>query len=271
MPMTVQQVVDRARSRHVRFRQAEAPEGFLLQAVDDRQRTIILQHGGAIEGLVSSSVQLALTISGNLVGVTAGGTPQYLTTYQDGWPVHMTAGLTPYINTTESTIAGDPFGEHGGTPGFPLPADFLKLIQLVAVYTGGQVGPIEIVAEPMRLALQRISTPTAFISGNRIIPIRPLTSGNSGDAWSASITSVQLGYVALPVLATMSDVIVLPAALTEMLVTGVAEVLAAHTPGMTATDQSAFAQSARRSEETLSDYSLDMLGTASTTTVRYRR
>ncbi len=48
--------------------------------MDTRQRTLLLQYGGAVDGLVSTSVDLATVISGILVG-SSSGVPVFGTTY----------------------------------------------------------------------------------------------------------------------------------------------------------------------------------------------
>ncbi len=176
----------------------------------------------------------------------------------------------PYVNFTEAAIAGDPFGEHGGTPGFPLPDDFLKLVKVACVYNDQRIGPVDLNTESARTDRVRGGVPTAFVSGNRLVPLRPLASGNSGDIWARSILSIQLSYVALPRLTSWDTPLVLPAALTEALIAGMVETLAFSTPTMSAGERTGFSTAARQAEEAISSFSLDVTGTAMRSSVLYR-
>jgi hypothetical protein len=241
--LTAQLLLDLARGRHPLFAEAAAPEGALLQIVNTRHRTLLLQYGGAIDGLVNTTVSLATVIGGVLVGQSA-GVPIYLTTYADGWPVHTTVDNVPYVDFSETPMAGDPFGQNGGTPGFPLPADFLKIILVACTLTDQTVRPVEVIREPVRLEAQRINGFTAFISGNRLVPVRPLASGNTNDLWASGVASIQLSYVALPELVRLTDPVILPAALHEALVAGLAESMAQLTPRMSPNERAGFTISA---------------------------
>jgi hypothetical protein len=267
--LTVAKLIDRARSRSPHFAtMPNAPEGALVGAIEDRQRSLLLLHGNTVEGLVTTSAQIATVFSGVLVG-SSNGVPVYTTTFADGYVTHSDAGV-PYWDFTETPIAGDPFGQNGGTPGFPLPDDFVKLVKATVVYSDNRIGPLEIIEEPMRLARQRQSPPVAFVNGNRLVPVRPLTTGNSGDPWSQSIIAIQLSYVAAPVLASLSDSITLPIVLMEALLAGLCETMAAFSTTMPAGDRARFSELAREAERAAQMYSDDIIGTASSTTVRYR-
>lgn len=259
--LTASLVLDIARGRHPAFAQTVVPDGSILQAIDTRQRTLILQYGGAIEGLISTTVDLAILFSGILIG-NNNGVPQYGTTFQDGWPAHMTAGGIPYVDFTQPKIAGDPFGQNGGTPGFPLPNDFLKLIQVSATMQDLSFRRIDVVPEKQRLERQFWFVPTTFVSGNRLVPIRPLASGNSGDPWGDTFLSLQLSYVALPHLASLSDAITLPAALTEALIAGTAEYLAMNSTAVSGADKASMSRMARMAEEGAGAYGMDVIGSA---------
>lgn len=258
--MTASLILDLARGRHPAFAQTTVPDGSILQAIDTRQRTLLLMYGGAIDGLVNTTVDIALSFNGTLIG-NDGGVPVYGTTYQDGWPQHQTDDGVPYVDFDETPIAGDPFGENGGTPGFPLPADFLKLIHVAITMTDRSYLPVDIVPENARLE-RHWPLPTAFISGNRIVPIRPLVSGNSSDQWGRSIQSLQLSYVALPNLRSLADAITLPAVLTEALIAGTAEFLAMNSTTMRDIEKRAWSASARLAEEAASSFKVDVIGPA---------
>lgn len=267
--LTVAEVIDRARSRSPFFAMEDnANEGALVAAIEDRQRTLLLKFGGAVQGLVTTSVEIAAVINGILVG-SDDGVPYFLTTYQDGWPVHSEGGV-PYVDFSEVPIAGDPFGENGGTPGFPLPADFVKLVDSVVVYDDSRIGPLNIVGEPQRLARTRWATPTAFLNGNRLVPIRPLAENNASDVWAQSIASIQLSYVAAPRVRTRSDTITLPAPLLEALITHLCDVLCAFASTMPEPQKARFAKLAAAAEDAIDGFSGDLTDTASTNSVTFR-
>ncbi|MDB4876463.1 MAG: hypothetical protein JWM41_2909 [Gemmatimonadetes bacterium] len=266
--LTANLVLDLARGRSPHLQTVTVPDGVLLQMVQTRQRTLLLQFGGAVDGLVSTSVSIAAVINGTLVGVS-NRTPVFGTTYQDGYATHQTPSGTPYWLFTELPIAGDPFGQHGGVPGFPLPNDFLKLVKATCVDTQNVVRPLDVIAEVSRLERTRLGVATAFVSGNRLVPVRPLATGNATDAWTA-VVAVQLSYVALPTLASLTDPLVLPAPLTEALIAGLAEQLAAFVPRLAGAEQQRVSQAARAAEQGLSDLSVDVVGAASSPRVQYR-
>lgn len=300
--VTAQDIIDQAQMRHPAFSNALAPIGVLLKALDARQRTLILANIEAIDGLVNTTVQIGFGISGVLVGVENGvplvGIPGTLgwfehreddipfvdfseapalvpfgtgITYPDGWAVHFDEDGVPYANFGEAPIAFDPFGAHGGTPGFPLPVDFIKLNGAVAITAGDEtLLEVTIVAETDRLAPTR-SGLTAFISGKRIIPLRARAGHNSGDAWSQPLKHIQLSYVALPTLTDPSQYMTLPAVLHEAAIAWLAEFLAASTPGVSANEKSIFAMAARMAEEGLQNVGFKIANVPSPRSVRYRR
>lgn len=265
--ITAGDVLDIARSRHPLFSPPVVSDGVLLNAMSARQRTLLLMHGGAIEGLVSTTVDLAIRSNGLLVGVLD-GVPIVGTQYADGWPTHLTDDGVPYVDFAEVPIAGDPFGEHGGTPGFPLPDDFVKLIAAAAIATNACQTRVNVIAEAERFAIPRTGL-TAFVSGNRLVPLRQLARGNN-DAWSGDIATIELSYVVLPVLTRLADPVTLPAPLHEALIAGMAETIAFGTPTLSPADRSFFAAYARQAEAAADAFSVSMLDTAQLTSVQFR-
>lgn len=263
-------LIDIVRSRDARFQEHASPDGALVLQINARQRSLILQYGGTIDGLVNTTVQLAAVVSGALVGVSALGTPVYGTTFQDGWPVHQSVGGTPYVDFSEASVAGDPFGQNGGVPGFPLPTDFLKLILVSAVMNDSTIWPVDITRGVEQLENQRIGRLMAIVSGNRLVPIRPLAANNSNDVWAMPITAIRLSYVALPTVSSLGDTLMLPAVLLEALIAGMAEYLAMSTPTMSAGERAGFSTAARSAEKGVGDYSVDVAGMASPRSVIYR-
>jgi hypothetical protein len=130
MMLTVQQLVENARARHPAFTKLAWPDGALLLFLNTYQRTKLLELADSIEPLVGQAKQIASVIAGALVGSDA-GVPYYITTSGDGWPVQNSGGV-PYVDFTQPPIALDPFGATGGTPGFPLPTEFIRLINITA-------------------------------------------------------------------------------------------------------------------------------------------
>lgn len=216
--ITVQQLVENARARHPAFTKLAWPDGALLLFLNTYQRTKLLELADSIEPLVGQAKQVASVIAGALVG-SDGGVPYYITTSGDGWPVSSDAGV-PYIDFTQPAIALDPFGASGGTPGFPLPAEFIRLINITAASLYDAQMQVEVMPESRRAAApQRVLS--VFISGNRIVPIR-LGASPYSDRW-IDVTSVTISYIAMQTLAAMTDNVTLPLQLVGLLEAALAE------------------------------------------------
>lgn len=274
MPLTtVQAIIDQARVRHPLFMSAGAPDGALLLGLNQRHREIVLRYADAIEGLLSTSVSIATVYSGALVG-SVNGVPSYLTTYQDGYATHKDANGVPYWSFTETPIAGDPFGANGGTPGFPLPANFIKLVNVTASYGDGSTGPIGVIREGERHAIPQMRYPCAFVSGNRLVPARipssPMLQQGYGDDWSQNITGLQLSYVALPTLSALTDTVQVPDVVIGCLVAGVAEHLALLAQGMSLAEKQTFVAERKAQDAMLAEYATDLVGDVQSSSVVYR-
>lgn len=271
---TVQNIIDQARVKHPSFLSAGAPDGALVLGLNQRHREIVLRYADSIEGLVSTSVSFATLFNGTLVG-SVNGVPSYLTTYQDGYVTHKTANGVPYWNFTELPIAGDPFGANGGTPGFPLPTSFLKLINVTATYGDGSSGPINVIREGERHMIPQTRYPCAFVSGNRLVPARiptnPATMGGYGDDWSQNITGLQLSYVSLPTLSALTDTVILPDVVIGALVAGVAEHLAMLARDVDGATKSMFTALRKEADSVLQEYATDMVGDVQESSVIYRQ
>jgi hypothetical protein len=218
MSVTVRQLVENARARHPAFTKLAWPEGALLLFLNTYQRTKLLELADSIEPLVGQARQIASVIAGALVGSDA-GVPYYITTSGDGWPVQSDAGV-PYVDFTQPAVALDPFGQSGGTPGFPLPAEFIRLINITAASLYDAQMQVEIIPESRRAAAPQRAL-LAFISGNRIVPVRVGVSPYS-DRW-IDVTSVTMSYVAMQTLAALADVLTLPLQLVGLLEAALAE------------------------------------------------
>lgn len=265
---TAQLLIDTARVRHWSFIEVELADGAAVLWLNQRQRYLLLKFRDALRGLVGSSVQTAATVAGVLVGVDANGTPYYVTTAADGWAVQINGNGTPYIDTSLPQIAKDPFGQSGGTPGWPLPVDAIALLAMTATTNNGTELPITIVDEAERLRTAPTRYLPAFIAGNRIIPIRPPSTLGMSDDWSC-VVSVQLSYIGLTSIAALTDPVTIPAPLVEPLLAGMAELFANQSRHCTTPERAAFREAARRAETEIAQSAFDILGDFQTTTVIY--
>lgn len=225
MTMTVLQLIENARVRHPAMMRVAFPDGALLLFLNQRQRTTLLKFGEEVEPLVGQAQQVATVIAGALVGQVA-GVPYYVTTSGDGYPVQSVGGV-PYVDFTQLPISLDPFGATGSQPGFPLPTEFIKLINVVASSAYNAAMPVAILAESRRAASPQ-RTLAVFISGNRLVPIRQGALPFS-DAWT-DVLSVTVSYIAMQTLALMTDLITLPLQLIDVLEAALAERLALAVP-----------------------------------------
>jgi hypothetical protein len=271
--ITVAEIIDAARVRHWSFADTVLGDGAAVLFLNARQRVHLANHGAQIEGLVGTSMTYltALNSTGALV-VLVGGNPTYGTTYQDGYAVHVNGGGSLYIDTSEAPIATDPFGLHGGTPGFPLPNDFVRLINVALIYTQGVVIPCDVVPERARHTTLPGRNPTAFVSGNRLVPLMPnsIATNNSGNRWY-NVSAIEISYVAIQTLATLADIVMLPAVLCEALTADLALLFAGQTKACAAPERAFFATEATRCAALVAAGSLDLIDSAQQTSVLFRR
>lgn len=270
---TALQLLDQARIRHPAFLDVRMPDGALVLFLNTRQRALLLLLAAESEALVSQSAQIAATVNGILLGVDGAGVPQFLSAGEDGYPVFLDVDGNPYLDFTLPPVVFDPFGENGGTPGFPLPDQFVKLVSLAVIYDDGQTGPLDLVLERDRFS-GRGRVPRAFVSGNRLVPVRE--GGRSGanlvaDQWTR-VSGVQLSYVAMSTVATLADELTLPTVLEEALIAGLAEMMAiaAQPKTIDAASRRSFTTQRQEAELTLKEYGERILGDVTTQTVSYR-
>lgn len=266
---TARSIIEQARIRHPAFSDAHMPDGALLLFLNQRQRSHLLASGDGIGPLVAATAEIATTIDGVLVG-SENGVPTYLTSHEDGWPVFLddTTGV-PYFDFTGPKIAGDPFGESGGTLGFPLPDAFIKLVSVVATYESGATGPVDIVHEKTRHDFAQGRNPAVFVTGNRLIPVLPAsTTAIGGLAEWADVTTLTLSYIGSPTLTALTSILTVPDALVEALVADVAHLLAMRTPGLSASDRAMYRDEARTAAALLAGGS-DLVGDATSGSVTY--
>lgn len=265
----VSELIAAARVRHWSFTDVELGDGAAVLFLNQRQRTHLAQHGAQIEGIVGTSAQYTIGLSPRQAIVAmVNGVPTYSTGVADGFPVHLAAGV-PYINTSDVPIAGDPFGASGGTPGFPLPADMVRLINVALVYTNNQVIPCDVIQERARHTWLPGRNPACFVSGNRLVPLLPLSTGNTNDRWN-NVLSIQISYVAIQTLAALSDVLTLPAVLCEALTADLALLFAMQSKETDAATRSFFSAEAQRSANAIAEASLNLIESAQQSAVLYR-
>ncbi len=220
---TCQQIIDRARLRHWTFTDIALGDGAVLQYLSQRLRTHLARHGATIEGMVNTTMTYQIGAQAGLLVALVGGVPVYTTTYQDGWPVQIIGGV-PTVVTTGPMIATDPYGVHGGTPGFPLPSEMVRLIDVSLTLTNppSLVIPCDVIREHGRIQQQPGRNPMAFVSGNRLVPMFAFAGSsanptpNTNDRWF-SVSTLTMSYVALPTLQTLTDYLNIPAVLVEAL------------------------------------------------------
>lgn len=268
MTTMARELIDAARIRHWSFIEVQLADGAAVLYLNQRQRHLLLKFRDALRGLLGTNVETARTVNGALVGVTTGGTPYYLTTIDDGFAVSLNANGVPYIDTTRSPLARDPYGENGGTPGWPLPPDAIALLAMTAMFDGGAESPVTIVDESERLRAAPGRYLPAFVAGNRIVPIRPSSTMGMSDGWS-SVTSVRLSYIGVTTITGLTDLVVIPAPLVEPLVAGLAELFAKQSRHCTVAERQQYAEAARRAEDEISEGAFDVLGDLQVTNVIY--
>jgi len=270
---TVAELIDAARIRHWSFADLVLGDGAALLFLNARQRVHLANHGAQIEGLVGTSMSYAtsITSTGTLVGLVS-GVPVYGTTFEDGYAAHLDGSGVPYIDTSEAPLATDPFGLSGGTPGFPLPTDFVRLINVALIYTNSVVIPCDVIPERARHTTLPGRNPAAFVSGNRLVPLfaNAVATNNSGDRWY-NVTSVQISYVAVQTLSALTDVVTLPTVLCEALTADLAAMMASQSKVCPVVDKQILIAEAQRSAAMVAEASLDMIDSAQNTSVLYRR
>lgn len=284
---TPRAIIDAARTRHWSFSSLALGDGAALLFLRSRVVTHIAQHGAKIEGLVGTAMSyaiptntpvrlvsdggaiLASTYGQQIVASSGTATPRVGDLYADGWPVHISDTGVPYVDFSETPLAADPFGEFGGTVGFPLPADMIRLIAVALVYSANQIIPCDVVSEPQRFTTLPGRNPACFVSSNRLVPVQPLASGNTGGRW-ANCTEIQISYVGLQALATLDELVNLPSVLVEALIADLAQYLAMQSKDCPPNDKRLLLDEAHRCAAIIGDAALDLLNEPMQTSVQYR-
>lgn len=249
---TVRALTDEVLLKHWSFVGRKFPPGGFVMLMQRKCDELILKYTRSVEPIIGEARQVAAVVSGTLVGVTAGGVPQYLTTSDDGWPVLLTVGGTPYFDFTAQKIATDPLGRSSANPGFPLPTDALKYITIAVHYLDGRDGPVNIVPEAQRHAGPQGRDPIAYVNGNRLVPVRAPSLSGSADEWT-SVVNLRVSYIRRIVFGAMTDDARLPAVLHGALVSAVVYDLArsAKPEQVSQQEKAAFAADAAATEKAL--------------------
>ncbi len=274
---SVQEIIDRARIRHWSFADVVLGDGAVLTYLSQRLRTHLAMHGAKIEGMVNTTMTYAIASVNGLLIATDPVThvPQVTTTYQDGWPIHVDP-IThiPYYDTTEPMIAVDPYGLHGGTPGFPLPSEMVRLVDVSLVYSQppGMIIPCDVIREHGRIEAQPGRNPQVFVSGNRLVPLLAFTGGqatNSSDRWF-TVSSLIMSYVGLPTLTRLADTLNIPGVLVEALDADAALFLSRQSKAVTAAERAGFAADVATVAAVIATAALEMLNEPQVGSVEYR-
>lgn len=270
MPTTGREIIDSARSRHWSFTDLVLGDGAALLFLNQRLRTQLAAHGAQIEGLVNTSIEYAISnVNGELLGdLELVGVTNYAVVIVSSTGV---VSIT-YLPTFDPTIGGDPVDVYGGNPGFPLPAEMVRLIGVSLVYnTPGLWIPCDVIPESQRFTTLPGRNPTVYVSENRLIPLLAFagTSQNSGDRWF-NVTRMRISYVPLQTLTALDDLLNIPAVLVESLVADTVVYLANQSKACDKNDKAGFREEAAQCQSAVADASLDLLRTPMVRSVLYK-
>lgn len=262
---TVQEVIDRARVRHFSF--SDGNEGAAVQFCDEAQRVILLSIIKTAEAIIGATEEIDVEGTVTLVAVDSLGVPYFTTTVEDGYAIRFDANNVPYVDVSEPFVS-DPFGSTGDTPGLPLPTDLLRIISVSAMTLDSDITPREIEVLPQE-TVQKAATRSgglrAFVSANRLIPIRTAEA----DAW-ARVTSIRLGFVQCPALTALSDLITIPTPCIHTLTAHLAEWMAVQSAKCPQADKRWFQQQRVEADDTL-QATINSLEGIVTNTILYKR
>jgi hypothetical protein len=260
-------LIEDARLKHCSFSEASLGDGAALRFLNQRIRTLLLRYRESIRSLCNVSIQTAAVVSGVLVGVDGAGLPYYVSTAGDGFALHLDGAGIPYFDPTDTPIALDPFGASGSTPGMPLPADAIALFSFAVTFRDGSSSKVDVVEEALRHMGPPGHNPAAFLSANRLVPIKPAQPGGQ-DIWT-SVVSATTSYLPLPTVSTLTDTIALPTVFGEPIIAGLAELFAVQSKGCTTAEKRDFAAAARLAETSFDAMALDIVGDLQVSSVIY--
>lgn len=249
----------------------QVPDGALILFLNQKIRTLLLQLSDAIEGMLDQAVQIAaIGASGSLIGVDANGVPFIITTQGNAIALLLDGTGIPYVDGTLFPIALDPFGVNGGTPGFPCPSDWVKIIQMIATDASGRTKRVDIIPEKQANSLSAPQrTPCAFLNGNRLVPVRRGIAPYA-DSWS-NIVSVTVSYIAMRTVSVLTDNIDFPSVLHEALVAGLVVMLARGCPALTAAERNTYAGESALVDKQIEVNAQEMIGDVMESSVVFKR
>lgn len=264
---TVQGLIDEARTRHALFYNSGVPDGALLLALNTKQRTLLTQYADAIAPVVGQSVQMAAVVAGSLVGVSPLGAPQYITTIGTGYPVTFSSNGVPIFSQLGASVNLDPYGLNGGTPGFPIPDDCVRLVWVSAVFADNSQADVSIVPEKSRYQMTTADI-ACFINGNRLVPIRFTNTAQPTVApdWWTQVTSVVCSYLAMQTLSSLTQNLTIPTHLHEPLIAHLAYTLALGTDKV---KPDFYLAASKDADSALLSAGRDLLGSVTQTNVIY--
>lgn len=266
MPPTVASLLERARGRFWAFSDAQMPDGVALQFVNERQRSTLLLVIDSVDSLIGVTQQITVQGTETLVALDDDGVPYYSTTTEDAYPIRFDEDDVPYIDTDQPIIR-DPYGEFGDVPGLPLREDILRLISVVARDgNSSRESSVEVLAEEVAVSSAGRTGLRAFISANRLVPVRTSAS----DLWS-QVTTLKLSMVLCPTLTALTDEVTLPTALVDVIVAQIAEFLASASPRCTEADRKRFERQAEKAEAVLRATADELLSQVVQSHVVFRR
>lgn len=265
MAITVQQLIDRALSRHWSFR-GNINEGAAVAYLDEAQRTFLLDLSKTLEALVGTTEEIQTALLGAfVVAIDDNGAPYFVDSMLPGYAIRFSGGV-PYVEVGQSIIT-DPFGTDGNSPGIPMPSDILRLIEVVAMTAQSTIVPIpinvlgqEVVRKsPPRTGLQ------AFMSANRLIPVRL----QEADLWS-QVTSVRVSCILCPELTVLSDELTIPTPCIPALTAGLVRLFSNQVKECPATDKRQIAVDADATYDHML-LSVNAMDAVTSSTVLYKR
>ena len=219
LPLTVDAIIERARGRFWAFNEVQMPAGAIVQYLDERQRVVLLAIIDEAEPLIGETREIETSGTATLVAVDSTGAPYFATTRENSFALRFQNGV-PYIDVNEVFVV-DPFGQFGDVPGLPLPDDHLRLTCVTAILDDTREMPVTILEQQTGSAGGGSTGLRAFVSANRLVPIR-----QSNQDWWSHVESVRVSLVLCPELTALTDTITLPKPCVDALTAAVAEFLA---------------------------------------------
>lgn len=265
MTITAAQMIDRASTRHWSF-PGGINDGAALAFLDEAQRSFLLDLSKTLEALLGETSEIETALSGAfVVAIDENGVPYFTDTTEPGYAIRFDGGV-PYIEVGTPIIT-DPFGSEGDSPGLPMPANLLRLVEVCAMTAQATIVPLpinvlgqEVVRKsPVRTGLQ------AFLSANRLIPVRT----SEGDLWS-QVTSVRVSCITCPELTVLSDEITIPTPCLPALTAALAKWMSNQARECPANDKRQFAIDAEKAYDQML-LSVNAMDAVTSSTVLYKR